>query len=80
MNVRGLGGSTLCVFVLFTWVFFLHGCSGPVLIWIMSDYVAIGHDGGAGGFTDDACVLRWQTCALGPEKVNWQISTPSACQ
>lgn len=30
------------------WVF-LHGCSGLVLIWITSDYVAIGHDGGAGG-------------------------------
>ena len=30
------------------WVF-LHGCSGLVLIWITSDYVAIGHDRGAGG-------------------------------
>lgn len=60
--------SALCLCM---WMF-VHGWSRLVLMGITCDCVAIGHE----GFTDNACVLCWQTGALGPEKVNWLICTP----
>lgn len=44
----------------------IHGWSSLVVIGIMSDSVAMGHE----GFVDNACVLCWQTGVSGPEKVN----------
>lgn len=53
----------------------LYGWGRLVVIGIMSESAATGHE----GLVDNGCVLYWQTGVLGPEKASWQICThPSA--
>lgn len=78
MTVRDLGKKHLCAFhvsVVVVWFWMsVYYWSRLVVIGIMSESVATGHE----GFLDNACVLCWQTGVLGPEKVNWQICTHSS--